>query len=204
MMDAQASVQTLGVGGRRIAEHASREAREWGSLPALVGGALFVLWAALMAVRPPGGPWGYRPVDDLAPLLLLGILLIGAGWVARFARDGGRSGIAARVGFGIGMAASALLVVSAVLMTVAPDTSLMPLVVIPGILLLIVGSVVFALASARAGTMWPLPAVSLIGASVLLLAANTEDWRAWLFAPYGLAWVLVGAVLLASRLAGRR
>jgi len=64
------------------------------------------------------------------------------------------------------------------------------------------GSALIAAAGLRAGAL-PRPAAAvLLGASLLLLFFHTEDARAWLACPFGLAWSLVGVVT--TRQSGRR
>ena len=58
------------------------------------------------------------------------------------------------------------------------------------------GSALIGAAGLRAGAVSRPAAAVLLGGSLLPLFFNTEDPRAWLAAPFGLAWAWVGVVTL--------
>ena len=76
------------------------------------------------------------------------------------------------------------------------DWNGMPGLVVPGIVLVATGLVLVAWAVLRAGVLPRWTALLLVASAVLLPFANEQTSRILLAVPFGLCWMVAGAVLL--------
>lgn len=169
------------------------------AVAASVGGLILAGVAAATAVRPEGWSGAYRQTDDLGPYVLASVVFIAVA-AAALSRSGLARGTSGLVGAGLsGLGTAAVLVV---IPYAAATGSLGSLwwVVFLGFLLVVAGSVMTGAALAAARTIPAPTAYTLIATALAFLFFNTEDARAWLGVPFGLAWSWVGlSVLLRSR-----
>jgi hypothetical protein len=164
----------------------------------MLGGALLVVWAGLVASRPRGDLGGYERVHHLAPLAFVALVLIAAGLAGVRARSAGSIGLVGQLAALAGIGGVALFAAGAVFVTVDPGTATRPFLIPAGTALLIAGSLALAIILSRLSEpRWP--AALLIAGSLALIAAAPDGWRAWLFAPYGLAWLPLGYSLWSGR-----
>ena len=174
----------------------------WGGVAAMVGGALFVVLALVMASMPRGcigAECAFRGGRDTGlaggALLMLALLLVvagAAGLVIR-ARHAGRFGGLGITSVVVGAVAAVLLFIGTVLNT--QGSSLVPLFIIPGLLALIVGFVLLSVAVLRARALPRWAAILLMVGSLAMLGFNDQNWQALMAVPNGLAWMLLGYVL---------
>ncbi len=178
----------------------------WGGVAALVGGALFTVLALVIASMPRGcigAECAVREGRDTGlaggALLMLALLLVvagAAGLVIRV-RDAGRFGGLGVTSVVVGAVAAMLLFIGTVLNT--QDSSRVPLFIIPGLLALILGFVLLAVAVLRAGVLPRWVAIVLIVGSLAMLGFNDQNWQALMALPNGLAWMAAGYVLWSDR-----
>jgi hypothetical protein len=188
---------------------ASSKSVRWSGLAAMLGGALFVVSAVVIASMPRGcigDECASRPMRETGvagALLTLALLLvvIGAAGLVIRARDAGRLGRLGKTGIVLGAVGAALPVVGSLIQGVLfdGDYPLMPLFVIPGVLALVVGFVLLGLAVLQAKVLPPWAAVLLIVGTLAMLGFNDQNARALMAIPNGIAWVAVGYVLWSGR-----
>lgn len=166
---------------------------------ATVGGLILAGVAAAAAARPEGRSGAYRQTDDLGPFVLVSVMFIAIA-AAALSRSGLARGASGLVGAGLsGLGTAAVLVVIAYAVVTGGLGSLW-WVLFLGFLLLVAGSAVTGAALAAARAIPAPTAYALIATALAFLFFNTEDARAWLGVPFGLAWSWVGlTVLLRSR-----
>lgn len=166
---------------------------------ASVGGLILAGVAAAAAARPEGSSGAYRQTDDLGPYVLVSVVLIAIA-AAALSRSGLARGTSGLVGASLsGLGTAAVLVVLAYAAATGSLGSLW-WVLFLGFLLVVAGSVMTGAALAAARTIPAPTAYTLIATALAFLFFNTEDARAWLGLPFGLAWSWVGlTVLLRSR-----
>ena len=100
-----------------------------------------------------------------------------------------------KLALGFGLGGIALLSAGMGISILGGDYSAKPLFIIPGFLALIVGSLLSGSTILRVGLLPRLVGALLIIASCLLLFFNSEDTRALLAVPFGLAWFGIGYTL---------
>lgn len=174
-------------------------------MAAMLGGALWVAWAIMVARKPegcigsecdlPGS--STRGYSDLVAVLAVAALLIAAGvagLVAR-ARAAGHFGRLGRWGLGLGIAGAGLMATGLLVQSLffEGDFPLMPVFVVPGLLALASGFLLFAVAVLRVVPRWV--AVLLIVGALALVGVNDQNERILLAAPFGVAWMAVGYAL---------
>ena len=177
----------------------------WSGAAAVIGGALWIVFA-ILAMGEPRGCVGdeclvrlHRDLSGLEPLLQAGALLILAGFagVTVLARGAGASaGLlrAARAAVGGG---SALVVAGILAQAIWSWEPSWLALVVPGLAACTIGFALTGLALIRSKAA-PLPlGALLLVASVALFAANDQDARVLLLIPFGTAWTLLGAALIA-------
>lgn len=164
----------------------------WGGASALGGGGLLAAVAALMATRPVGAPGHVRETDDLWPFATGALLLVAAGALATF---GGRRGTGTLGATGLWVLATGALLTPGLQLAAAGGADVPWTATFASLLGVLVGSALLAGAALRAGVVPRSAAAALLGASLLPLGFNTEDARAWLAVPFGLAWALVGLLV---------
>jgi len=166
---------------------------------ATVGGLILTGVVAAAAARPEGRPGAYRQTDDLGPYVLVCAVFIAIATAALF-RSGLTRGTSGLVGAGLsGLGTAAVLVAIAYAAATGGLGSLW-WVLFVGFILVVAGSVMTGAALAAARTIPAPTAYTLIATALVFLFFNTEDARAWLGVPFGLAWSWVGlTVLLRSR-----
>ena len=177
----------------------------WGGVAAMLGGALWAAWAILVARKPEGCVGSacdlpgrsVRGYGDLIPVLATAVLLLAAGvaGVVVRAQAAGRFGQLGRWGLTVGAAGAALLVTGLVVQGLfyEGDFPHMPAFVVPGVLALAVGFLLFAVAVLRVMPRWA-GALLVVGA-VALVGVNDQDARILLAVPFGVAWMAVGYAL---------
>ena len=162
-------------------------------LAALLGGLAWAAWGGLLALRPAGVPGRpHRDGDGLEIYLVTGVVLITVGLVGFYFRQARRFEGRGKVPFVIGIAGS-LIMVGGWGLTFASEQFWM--VGMLGYFALFIGMLLagLRLLVGTDSTRWT--GALLIAASLALITFNTEDWRAWLAVPFGLAWVLLGYTL---------
>ena len=181
----------------------------WGGLAAMLGGALLVVSALLIASMPRGcigDECAARPMRDtgiVGALLILALLLVVigmAGLVIR-ARNAGRFGVLGKTGAAVGAVGVALPVIGSLVQGILYDGDypLMPYFVIPGVLALVVGFVLLGIAVLRARVLPRWAAVLLVVSSLAMLGFNDQNAQALMAVPFGVAWMAVGYVLWSDR-----
>ena len=181
----------------------------WGGLGAVLGGALWSAWAVMVARKPEGcvgsacdlPDRSVRGYGDLLSVLAAAVLLIaagGAGLVLR-ARAAGRFGRLGRWGLGIGVSGAAVLAAAVLVQEIAygGDFPHMPIAVIPAVLALSVGFLLFAVSVLRVVPRWA--GAGLIVGALALLGVNDQNARILLAVPFGIGWMGIGYALWASR-----
>ena len=140
------------------------------------------------------------------PLLFVAALLIAAGLgaVTALARATGRSGRLGRIGLIVSALGAVVLVASLLVQSVFFDGNfpLMPTFVIPGVLALGIGFLLFGVTLLRVLPHWT--GVLLIIGSLALLSVNDQNERILMAVPFGLAWIAVGYILWSGRHQGRQ
>jgi hypothetical protein len=188
---------------------ASSRSVRWSGLAAMLGGALFVVSAVVIASMPRGcigDECASRPMRETGvagALLMLALLLvvIGAAGLVIRVRDAGRLGSLGKTGIVLGAVGAALPVIGSLIQGILfdGDYPLMPYFVIPGVLALVVGFVLLGLAVLQARVLPPWAAVLLIVGTLAMLGFNDQNARALMAIPNGIAWVAVGYVLWSGR-----
>ncbi len=175
---------------------------------AVVAGVSWAVAAVLHSMQPEGcvgqacltgGPMrGSTPTTDVV-FVLAGIMLAAsvAGVLVLARRAGaGRAtwvaGVACALGIGLFLAAGSVSTFG------DPDWDGMPLLVGPGIMLVVLGLVVLAVVVWRSRVLPRGLVVAVLLTALLLPLANEQTRLVLLAVPFGLAWAAAGAWLLAS------
>jgi hypothetical protein len=177
----------------------------WAGVAGMLGGALFVLSAVLIASMPRGCIGGecaartMRETGAAGALLMLALLLIVvgmAGLVIR-ARNAGRFGALGKTGAVVAAVGVALPLIGSLVQGVlyGGDYPLMPYFVIPGVLALVTGFVLLGIAVLLARVLPRWAAALLVVGSLAMLGFNDQNAQALLAIPNGIAWIAVGYVL---------
>ena len=194
---------------------ASSRTIRWSGLSAMLGGALFVVSAVVIASMPRGcigDECASRPMRETGAagaLLTLALLLvvIGAAGLVIRARDAGRFGTLAKTGIVVAALGAALPVVGSLVrvgILFEGAYPYMPYFVIPGVLALVIGFVLLGISVLRAGVLPRWAAVLLIVGTLARLGFNDQNALALLAIPNGIGWVAVGYVLWSGRGEGAR
>ena len=174
---------------------------------AVSGGLLWSAFCVYTATLPRGcvgeecSIRSMRDSDTLSDLLFLAgavlLIIAGIGLVVRLRRRG-RLGRVGLVGLGAVVAGVGSLAVGGLLaaLVYGPDFEAMPAFVIPGVILVVVGVVLLAVAVLRSGILPRWAGVSLMVAAALLLLANDQTAAVLFGLPFGIAWILVGVAQL--------
>ncbi len=188
----------------------------WGGLAAMLGGALWVAFAVRLASLPEGCVGAecelpgrtMRPQDGIAAAVFLAAgvctVLAVSGLLLR-ARAVGSLGRLGRAGLLL-LGAGAVLLSAALLIQqflYGGDFPQMPAFVIPAGLALVVGFLLVAIATLRAGTLPRWASALLVVGTLSLLGFNDQNAQALLAIPFGIAWAAVGYVLWKGDLPGR-
>lgn len=181
----------------------------------VVGGVLWVAHAAALALRPPGcvgqicdnNGATFRSVNDLALLtdlasvLLIVTLLILRRQPAVTSHPDRRFRAMGLAGIWLAIVGLTLTTISSLIQSASPDgdSPLIPFFVIPGLLLLVVGTCLLSISAwqVHVAPRWLLLLVIL--SAVVLLGYNDQNAQSWLGVPFGLACSLVGGLLLAGK-----
>jgi hypothetical protein len=178
----------------------------WSGLAAMLGGFLWIVGAIVIALRPEGcigaacdlPGRSLRTGSALDTVLffaaVLCIVLAVAAVVIR-ARRAGRFGRLGRIGLGGGAVGLALLLSGGLVQAIwfSGDFPYMPLVVIPGDLVLLMGLVLLGIAILRAGVLPRWSAALLIVGTLAMLGFNDQNAQVLMAIPFGLAWTWIGA-----------
>jgi hypothetical protein len=181
----------------------------WGGLAAMVGGALFVVSALLIASMPRGcigDECALRPMRETGlagAMLMLALLLVVVGAVGLVirVRNAGRFGRLAKAGIVVAAVGAALPVIGGLVQGVLfdGDYPLMPVFVIPGVLALVVGFVLLGLAVLQARVLPRWAAVLLVVGSLAMLGFNDQNAQVLMAIPNGIAWMAVGYLLWSGK-----
>ena len=177
----------------------------WGGLAAMLGGTLWIVAAIITAFKPRGciGPeecdvMAMRDTSDVAPLLLLALLLSAMGLAAMFirARNTGRLDRWGQIGVALCAVGVALLVVGMVLNAISEVFwALVPL----GGLALVIGLALAGFAALRMEALPRWAAVLLVIGSLGMLGFNDQNAQVLMAIPFGIGWVAVGYALWSGR-----
>ena len=181
----------------------------WGALAAMLAGACWVAFARRLAALPAGclgaacAGRGVRPDDTLARTLLCaaaaGTALAVAALLFR-ARARGAVGRLGRAGLALVGAGALLLSTSLLVNELAYGGNFpqMLALVIPGLLALVLGFLLLAIATLRAGALPRWASALLARGTLALVGFNNQNAQALLAIPFGLAWLGVGYALWAG------
>lgn len=175
----------------------------WSRLVAMLGSALWSPWALLISLKPEGciGAECELPGNsDLVPLLSLAVLLLAVGLagVVALAWASGLFGTLGRVGLIIDALGATVLVASVLVQSIFfdGDFPVMATFVIPGMLALAIGFLLFSVALLIVLPRWA-GALLIIG-SLAVLGANDQNEQILIAVPFCIAWAAVGYVLWSS------
>jgi len=159
---------------------------------ALLGGALWTSVVIIMALRAPGEAGGnHRDTADLDPLLLISMLLILVGLAGLHVQQARNAGWIGKWGFYVTLTGAALFFTGHAGSALGIKDA-WQLVVMPGLLLMVIGSMLFGGAIMQAHVFSRRTGQLLMIAALALIGFNTEDARAWMAVPFGLAWIALG------------
>ena len=173
----------------------------------MLGGVLWTTYHVALAFRPAGciaaecdlPGRSFRDAGQLDLILLAAVLLLAGGLtgLVLLARRAGRFGRVGRVGLGASVAGAATIAGGIVFqaIVVCCDFPLQPWFVLPGGLTLVLGLLLVGIALLQARVLPPWVALMLIIGSLTMLGFNDQNDRVVLAVPFGLAWIVVGAVL---------
>lgn len=164
-------------------ERTHRNLSRAGGIAAILGGALWVAQAALRATSTSEFDTSFEAIG------LVSTVLIATGFVALYVRQPRRTRELALTGLILGLAG-----VSVVGIEIFVPRDLWQLRFL-GELAFISGSVLLGIAALKANTLAGWRAWALIVCSVALLSANSQGWGVWMWAPFGLGWVIAGQAL---------
>ena len=178
----------------------------WCGLAAMLGGALWVIGTVIHASKPRGciaEECAFRPMRETGVLegilMLLSLMLFVAGTAGLvvLARRFGRFVKMGNAGVVIGAVGALLLVIAGLVQALffGGDFPLMPYFVVPGVLALLAGFVLLAVAVLRSGVLPRWAALLLLVGALAMLGFNEQTARALMAIPLGVAWVAVGYVL---------
>ena len=191
--------------GLKTIDRTQRSAMQrWTAAAAVAGGALWIVFAALVAGKPEGCvgdaclTGAHRDLGDLNTLFSLGGLLIVLGFAGAAARVRSASGPstlwrASVAGVGGGVA---LILAGVASGAVFDWDSAWYVFVVPGMAASVIGFALAGVAILRAGVAPRWAGLLLVATSLALFAANDQDARVLMLIPFGVAWILVGSALL--------
>jgi hypothetical protein len=186
----------------------SRMLVRWGGPAAMLGGSLWIVGAVATALKPegcigaecdlPGRSMRAGTVLDAAVFLVAMLLIaLGGAAVVIRARRAGQFGGLGRIGL-VGSVVGLIVLLAASLVQAivfGGDLPSMPLFVIAGGLVLVIGLLLLGIASLRAGVLSRWAGALLIIGALAMLGFNDQDARALMAIPFGIAWVGVGYAL---------
>ncbi len=178
----------------------------------MLGGALWVAWTSVHALQPMGcvGDECDLPGRSMregsllgSALLIAAVLVLAAGVVGLVSRvrAAGRLGRIGRVGLIASAVGLVTVVVAGLIQAILFDGDFwaMPYFVIPAVLALVIGFVLLGVAILRSGVLPRWSAALLIAGTLALLGMNEQTTQVLLAIPFGVAWVVIGAVLWSQR-----
>lgn len=196
---------------RSLAGDGSRSASiRWSGAAAVTGGIVWIVATALHGSKPRGCiadeclTASMRRGDPAVGILVLSavvLILIGAVGLLAIVRRSGRGWRLARVGAGLAGAGTVVIVVAAAIQAwlFAGDLPHMPTFVIPGILSIVVGVIVWGTAVLRSGVLPRWVASLLVLGAVTMLAFNEQTSAVFFAIPMAVAWIATGYVLWSGR-----
>jgi hypothetical protein len=171
----------------------------------ILGGLLWSITAVVHALRtwciemqcsaagPPPEGWDFLDTITVFSTVLMASGIVGLVALARHEELLSRTGA---VGAAVGTAGFGTLILAAVLSSPSfPGLSWMPLAILPGALVALVGFALFGVAIAWSGLLPYRLESQLLAASLLLLAADEQTVAIIFAAPLGLAWAALGQML---------
>ena len=177
----------------------------WGGLAAILGGLIWIVAAIITASKPRGciGPaecdvMAMRDTSDVAPLLLLALLLSAMGLARMFirARNTGRLDRWGQIGVVLCAAGVALLVLGMGLNAISEVFwALVPL----GGLALVIGLALVGIGALRMEALPRWAAVLLVIGSLGMLGSNDQNAQVLMAIPFGIGWLAVGYALWSGR-----
>ena len=170
----------------------------------MLGGMLWIVSAIITASKPRGcigsecAVRAMRDTSDVAPFLLLALLLSAAGLagVAIRARDTSRFRGLTKAGVALSGVGVALFVVGTVLTAISEAFWVLML---PAGLALIVGLVLTGIAAFRTGALPRWAAALLVVGSLAMLGFNDQNAEVLMAVPFGISWIAVGYALWSDR-----
>jgi hypothetical protein len=186
--------------------------KRWSGPLLMLGGALWIAWAAVHALQPMGcvGDECLLPGRSMREGSTLGILLLfvavlalaaGVWGLVRRAHEMGRFPRLGNIGLIISATGVGLLVIAGLTQALFynGDFWAMPYFVLPAVLALVVGFVLLGLAILRSGVLPHWAAALLIVGTVAMLGMNEQNTQVLMAIPFGAAWAVIGYVLWAGR-----
>lgn len=184
------------------------------SLARMAGGSAVVAglsWCAAAVIHntQPQGCVGescaVTPMREATPLtdmlfLLAGVTLAASlGGLLVMARRRGASARTAWTALAACALAMALFATAALMSVIHPDWNGMPFVVVPAVAALVVGLVLVVVLVLKARLLPKIIGVVVLASVALLPVANEQTSRVMWAVPFGLAWAVVGVLLLTAR-----
>lgn len=177
----------------------------WGGLAAMLGGLLWIVAAIITASKPRGciGPaecdvMAMRDTSDVAPLLLLALLLSAVGLAGMVIRawNTGRLDRLGQVSVALCAVGVILLVLGMGLNAISEVFwALVPL----GGLALVIGLALVGIGALRMEALPRWAAVLLVIGSLGMLGFNDQNAQVLMAIPFGIGWVAVGYALWSGR-----
>ncbi len=177
----------------------------WCGLAAMLAGVLWIVPAIIIAFKPRGciGPdecdvMAMRDTSDVAPFLLLALLLtvVGLAGVVIRARNTDGFGRLVKAGVALYVVGITLFVVGTVLNAISEAFWVLML---PAGLAMIVGLVLTGIAVFRTGVLPRWVAVLIVIGSLAMLGFNDQNAEVLMAIPFGIAWIAVGYALWSGR-----
>jgi len=167
-----------------------------------LGGLIWGIAVFVMAMRPAGVPrLSYRATDDLTLPMEFAVVLMVAGLLGFHQATAAGTGRLATAAVTVACSGVVILLAGSTIMALGNTAGWV--VSFPGALGAMLGFALFGFAAWRADTSWRMHGLLLCATALMLVGFNTEDSRAWLGLPFGVAWLWSGGALLTTSLRSR-